>query len=66
VRIPRCAIVVAILSALFIVGCGGGDEAKPVDLKGKTDTSNFKGMLDQQQQNQKGGSKALNQDQPKP
>lgn len=57
-RIPRCAIVVAILSAVFIVGCGGEDEAKPVDLNGKTDTSAFKGMIEQQTKNQKAGNKA--------
>jgi hypothetical protein len=54
VRIPRCAIVAAIVSAIFIVGCGGEDEAKPVDLTGKTDTSNFKGMIDQQAKTLKG------------
>jgi hypothetical protein len=58
VRIPRCALVVAVLSAVFIVGCGGGDEARPVDLKGTADTASFKGMLDQQTQNRKGGNKA--------
>jgi hypothetical protein len=57
VRIARCAIVGAILSAIIVVGCGGGDEAKPVDLTGKTDTSAFKGMLDQQTKNLKGGLK---------
>jgi hypothetical protein len=56
VRISRCAIVV-ILSAVFIVGCGGGDEAKPVDLKGTADTSAFKGMLEQQTKDLKGGPK---------
>jgi hypothetical protein len=54
VRIPRCAIAGAIVSAIFIVGCGDGDEAKPVDLKGTTDTSNFKGMIDQQKNDLKG------------
>ena len=56
-RIPRCAIVVVILSAVFVVGCGG-DEAKPVDLKATTDTSGFKGMMDQQTKDLKGGNKA--------
>jgi hypothetical protein len=57
VQTPRCAIVVVILSAVFIVGCGG-EEAKPVDLKGSADTSAFKGMMDQQTKDLKGGNKA--------
>jgi hypothetical protein len=58
VRIPRCAIVVAILASVIVAGCGGGDEPKPVDLKGTTDTGNFKDMIDQQTKNQKTGNKA--------
>jgi hypothetical protein len=57
VRIPRCAIVVVILSAVFVVGCGG-DEAKPVDLKGTTNTSAFDGMKEQMTKDLKGGNKA--------
>jgi hypothetical protein len=56
VRIPRCAIVVAIMSAVFVVGCGDGEENKPVDLK-PADTSNFKDMMDQQTKGLKGGNK---------
>jgi hypothetical protein len=58
VRIPRCAIVVAILSAVFIVGCGGEDEAKPVDLSGKVDASAFEGMKAQMTKDLKAGNKA--------
>jgi hypothetical protein len=56
VRIPRCAIVGAILSAIFIMGCDSSSEPKPVDLKGKADTSNLKGMLDQQTSHLKTGT----------
>jgi hypothetical protein len=49
VRTTRCAIVAAILSAVFVAGCGGaGDESRPVDLTKQTDTSAFKGMLGDQ------------------
>jgi len=58
VRIHRCAIVVAVLSCVFVAGCGGEEEARPVDLKAKTDTSSFKDMIDQQTKSQKGGNKA--------
>jgi hypothetical protein len=57
VRIPRCAIVVAIVSAVFVVGCGG-DEAKPVDLKGTADTSALDAMKDQMTKDLKSGNKA--------
>jgi hypothetical protein len=60
VRIHRCAIVVTVLSCVFIAGCGGDEEARPVDLKAKTDTAPFKDMMDQQTKNQKGGNKAAN------
>jgi hypothetical protein len=39
-------LIVAILSAVFAAGCGGGKEVEPVGFK-KTDTSPFKGMQDQ-------------------
>jgi hypothetical protein len=58
VRIPRCAIAVTILSAVFVAGCGEDEGAKPVDLKGSTDTAGFKGMIDQQTKDFKGGNKA--------
>jgi hypothetical protein len=47
VRIPRCAIVVVIVSAVCITGCGGGNEVESVPFK-QTDTTPFKGMLEQQ------------------
>ncbi len=56
-RIPRYAIVGVILSGVIVLGCGGEEEAKPVDLKGTSDNDNLKGMLDQQTKNLKGGPK---------
>jgi hypothetical protein len=49
---PRRAIVAAILLAVVITGCGG-DDARPVDLSKGTDTSQFKGMMDQMKANLK-------------
>ena len=47
-RIRRYVNIAFILLAIHAPGCGGGeDENKPVDMK-PTDTSQFKGMLDQQ------------------
>jgi hypothetical protein len=49
VKAPRFAIVTAILSAVFVAGCGGDSEGpRPVDLSKQTDTSAFKGMLGDQ------------------
>jgi hypothetical protein len=53
VQTTRCAIVAAILSAVFVAGCGGGDESHPVDLTKQTDTSGFKGMLGDQMKSAK-------------
>jgi hypothetical protein len=56
VRKPRCAIGVSILLAVFVAGCGGGSEVETVPFK-QTDTSQFKGMIDQQAKGLKGGTK---------
>jgi hypothetical protein len=47
VRIPRYVNIAFILLAIHAPGCGGEDENKPVDMK-PADTSQFKGMLEQQ------------------
>jgi hypothetical protein len=48
VRIPRYVNIAFILLAIHAPGCGGEDENnKPVDMK-PGDTSQFKGMLEQQ------------------
>lgn len=56
-RIPRCAIVVAVLSAVFIVGCGE-EEARPVDLKGTVNSGALDAMKDQMTKDLKSGNKA--------
>jgi hypothetical protein len=57
VRKPRCAIVVAILLAVFVAGCGGGNEVETVEFK-KTDIAPFEQMKEQMTKNLKGGYKA--------
>jgi hypothetical protein len=47
VRIPRYVTIAFILLAIHAPGCGGEDENKPVDLK-PADTTQFKGMIEQQ------------------
>ena len=49
-RTTRCTIAAAVLSAVFVAGCGGGEPA-PVDLSKTTDTSQFKGMMDDMKDN---------------
>jgi hypothetical protein len=39
-----------------VAGCGGGSEVETVPFK-QTDTSQFKGMIDQQAKGLKGGTK---------
>jgi hypothetical protein len=46
-RLPRCAITASILSAFCFAGCGGGEDTTTVPMK-TTDTSQFKGMIEQQ------------------
>ena len=46
-RIPRYVTIAFILLVTHAPGCGGEDENKPVDLK-PADTTQFKGMIEQQ------------------
>ena len=46
-RIPRYVTIAFILLVTNVPGCSGEDENKPVDLK-PADTSQLKGMLEQQ------------------
>ncbi len=46
-RTRRLAIAAAILSAVVVAGCGGEEPTK-VDMTGKADTAQFKGMLGDQ------------------
>ena len=55
-RKPRYAIVVAILSAVFVAGCGGGSEVESVDFK-KTDIAPFDQMKEQMLKNVKSPNK---------
>jgi hypothetical protein len=45
VRTTRSTIAAAVLAAVFVAGCGGEEPAN-VDLSKKTDTTQFKGMMD--------------------
>jgi hypothetical protein len=58
VRVPRYVNIAFILLAIHAPGCGGEDETnKPVDMK-PADTSQFKGMLEQQTKDLTKGKKA--------
>ena len=46
-RIPRYVNIAFILLAIHAPGCGEDENNKPVDMK-PADTSQFKGMLEQQ------------------
>jgi hypothetical protein len=45
VRMTCSLIAAAVLAAVVVAGCGGEEETK-VDLSKKTDTTQFKGMMD--------------------
>ena len=49
----RCAIVTAIVSAVFIVVCGESGEPPKVDTTAKPPPAEFKGMLNEQMKNTK-------------
>lgn len=46
-RALRLAVVASLLSTILLAGCGGGDEARPVDVSKSVDQTQFKGMLEQ-------------------
>ena len=63
-RKTRGAAVVAILSTIVIAGCGDDDAPRPVELK-TSDTSQFKGMLNEQMKNANIKTKAPGESQKK-
>jgi hypothetical protein len=56
VRIPSCMIVVTILSAVFIAGCGSEPEVTTSENR-PTDITPFKGMIEKQAGTLKGADK---------